>query len=82
MWFLPCVPTHVHNQHILGFKGFPFPRAAIPVTGEVLTVLLDVIIVDMFNKVILCFTLYLALFPVAGQITLFLFWLILFCLII
>jgi len=82
MWLLPSVTTHVYNQHILGFEGFPFPSAAIPVTGKVLAILFDVIIVDMFNKLILSFALYFTFFPVAGQVPLFLLRLIVFSFII
>lgn len=53
MWLLSSVAPHVYNQHVLGFKGFFLSGAAIPVACEVLTVLLDVVTVDMFDKIVL-----------------------------
>ena len=53
MWLLPSVTTHVYNQHVLSLKGFFLSCAAIPVTSEVLAIFLDVIAVDMLDKIIL-----------------------------
>ena len=82
MWFFASVPSHMNNQHVLGFKGFPFPSTALPVTGKVLAILLDVIIVDMSNKLILCFTLITALFPVTNEVLFFLLRGVIICLIV
>lgn len=72
MWLFASVPAHMHDQHILGFEWFLFPAACLPVTGEVFAILFDVIIVDMFDKLILCFALNLAFVPVAYKIPFFL----------
>ena len=82
MWFFASVPSHMYNQHVLGFEGFPFPCAALPVTGKVLAILLDMIIVDMSNKLILCFTLITALFPVTNEVLFFLLRGVIICLIV
>ena len=82
MWFFASVPSHMYNQHVLGFEGFPFSCTALPVTGKVLAILLDVIIVDMSNKLILCFTLITALFPVTNEVLFFLLRGVIICLIV
>ena len=70
MWLLPCVTSHVYHQHVLGFKGFLLSGAAIPVASEVLAIFLDVVSVDMFDQIILCFKQLLTFLPMASQISL------------
>lgn len=47
MGFLPCVPPHVHDQHVLSFERFLVTRTLFPATHERLLVCMDVVIVDM-----------------------------------
>ncbi len=51
--FLSCMPSHVNHQHVLGFEGLFVTRTFLPATYKTFLVSVDVIVVDMFDKVVL-----------------------------
>lgn len=51
--FFAGVPSHVHDQHVLSFERFFLPRAFLPPANEALFVRVDMIVVDVFHKIVL-----------------------------
>lgn len=44
------MPSHVHDQHVLGFEWFLLPTAFHPVTDKTLLVTTDVVLVDVLRE--------------------------------
>lgn len=65
VWLLPRVSSHVHDQHILSLEGLLLTRAVLPTTHERLLVGVDVVVVQMLDKVILSIKVLVTLPPVA-----------------
>lgn len=49
VWFLPSMPPHVYNQHVLGFERFLLSTTLRPATYKCLLVRLYMILVDMLE---------------------------------
>ena len=42
--------SHMNDQHVLSFERFLLPNAITPMTDKLLTLIVDVIIVDMLEE--------------------------------
>lgn len=51
--FFSGVPSHMNNKHILGFEWFFLSGALFPSTNKTFLVCMNVIIVDVFHKIVL-----------------------------
>ena len=50
VWFLPSVPSHMDDQHVLSLEWLLLPRAIFPLTNERLLVSPNVVIVQMLKR--------------------------------
>ena len=51
--FFAGVPSHVHDEHVLGLEWLFLPRALLPAADEALLVGVNVIIVDVLHEIVL-----------------------------
>lgn len=61
MRFLPRMPPHMHDQHVLSFERLFIPGASHPAAYESLFTGVDVVRVDVLYQIILCGELQLAI---------------------
>ena len=53
VWLFPRVSPHMNNQHVLFFEGLSFSLAILPLADKIIFLVLDVIVSQMFNKLLL-----------------------------
>ena len=51
--FLSCMPSHMNYQHVLSFEGLFVTRAFLPATNKTFLIGVNMIVVDMLDKVVL-----------------------------
>lgn len=62
------MPSHMNDQHVLGFKRFLVARTLFPATDKALLVGVDVVVVDVLDQIVLRGKLFVAIPPVTVRL--------------